>query len=307
MISSMEHKCQRGNEIISPKKCFSRKLLILKVDFRKDLRYFELGFSSPCYGTNVVRIEIQIMDSGLPACVSDCTAVGDRLVLPRQPSDRRKIWTAASRHIILQSERRDRSSEAPVRSSNLSKLAAFPGKRIRPVGSYPRPKWGRDSWSGTTKESESRRRSVGCEDEKVRKCLGNETAHVLLDEIQVEESLSCVESPTAVLRLRIKECSAEKDQGQLRKESEWVRVQEAEMLEKYRDFSQIDFGDEIRDCAAVGDRLVLPRQPSDRREIWTTASRLIFLQSDRRDRSSEAPVRSNNLSKLASFPGKRIR
>ncbi|KAJ9557758.1 hypothetical protein OSB04_012372 [Centaurea solstitialis] len=62
----------------------------------------------------------------------------------------------------------------------------------------------------------------------------------------VEESLSYVESPIAVLRLRNKKSSTEKVQGQHRKESEWIREQEAEMLEKYRDFSQIDFGDEIR-------------------------------------------------------------
>ncbi|KAJ9543954.1 hypothetical protein OSB04_023661 [Centaurea solstitialis] len=70
-------------------------------------------------------------------------------------------------------------------------------------------------------------------------------AHVLLNEIQVEESLSYVESPIAVLRLRNKKSSTEKVQGQHRKESEWIREQEAEMLEKYRDFLQIDFGDEI--------------------------------------------------------------
>ena len=74
----------------------------------------------------------------------------------------------------------------------------------------------------------------------------------------------------------------------------------------YNEFG-VEFRNSRQDCAAVGDRLVLPRQPSDRREIWTAASRLIVLQSDRRDRSSEAPVRSSNLSKLAAFPGKRIR
>ncbi|KAJ9552471.1 hypothetical protein OSB04_016516 [Centaurea solstitialis] len=41
------------------------------------------------------------------------------------------------------------------------------------------------------------------------------------------------------------------------KESEWIRKKEAEMLEKYRDFSQIDFGDEIlsviSDCADPGE------------------------------------------------------
>ncbi|KAJ9557759.1 hypothetical protein OSB04_012373 [Centaurea solstitialis] len=81
---------------------------------------------------------------------------------------------------------------------------------------------------------------------KLRKCLEIKQHIVLLDEIKVEESLSYVESPIAVLRLRNKKSSTEKVQGQHRKESEWIREQEAEMLEKYRDFSQIDFGDEIR-------------------------------------------------------------
>ncbi|KAJ9539104.1 LOW QUALITY PROTEIN: hypothetical protein OSB04_031837 [Centaurea solstitialis] len=44
----------------------------------------------------------------------------------------------------------------------------------------------------------------------------------------VEESLSYVESPIAVLKLQSKESSTEKVQG---KESEWIREQEAEMLE----------------------------------------------------------------------------
>ncbi|KAJ9543953.1 hypothetical protein OSB04_023660 [Centaurea solstitialis] len=64
--------------------------------------------------------------------------------------------------------------------------------------------------------------------------------------LKVEESLSYIESPIAVLRLRNKKSSTEKVQGQHRKESEWIREQEVEMLEKYRDFLQIDFGDEIR-------------------------------------------------------------
>ncbi|KAJ9551991.1 hypothetical protein OSB04_016036 [Centaurea solstitialis] len=74
----------------------------------------------------------------------------------------------------------------------------------------------------------------------VKEMMGIAMHHFL-----VEESLSYVESPIAVLRLRNKKSSTEKVQGQLRKESEWIREQEAEMLEKYRDFSQIDFGDEI--------------------------------------------------------------
>ncbi|KAJ9557760.1 hypothetical protein OSB04_012374 [Centaurea solstitialis] len=75
----------------------------------------------------------------------------------------------------------------------------------------------------------------------VKEMMGIAMHHFL-----VEESLSYVESPIAVLRLRNKKSSTEKVQGQHRKESEWIREQEAEMLEKYRDFSQIDFGDEIR-------------------------------------------------------------
>ncbi|KAJ9546678.1 hypothetical protein OSB04_019221 [Centaurea solstitialis] len=79
-------------------------------------------------------------------------------------------------------------------------------------------------------------------------CLraGYQERRTLPTPIWVEESLRYVESPIAVLRLRNKKSSTEKVQGQHRKESEWIREQEAEMLEKYRDFSQIDFGDKIR-------------------------------------------------------------
>ncbi|KAJ9539114.1 LOW QUALITY PROTEIN: hypothetical protein OSB04_031847 [Centaurea solstitialis] len=56
------------------------------------------------------------------------------------------------------------------------------------------------------------------------------------------------ERPVAVLERKVKrmwnkESSTEKVQG---RESEEIWEQEAEMLEKYRDSSQIDFGDEIR-------------------------------------------------------------
>ncbi|KAJ9564648.1 hypothetical protein OSB04_000614 [Centaurea solstitialis] len=68
---------------------------------------------------------------------------------------------------------------------------------------------------------------------QLRKCLADETAHIPLDDIQVDESLNYVERPVAVLDRKH------------RKGSEWTWEPEAEMREHYPNFSPIDFGDEI--------------------------------------------------------------
>ncbi|KAJ9545620.1 hypothetical protein OSB04_025327 [Centaurea solstitialis] len=89
----------------------------------------------------------------------------------------------------------------------------------------------------------------------LHKCLADETAHIPLDDIQVDESLNYVERPIAVLdrkvrRLRNKEIGIVKVQWQHRWGSEWTWEPEAEMRElrcgsTTRNFSSIDFGDEI--------------------------------------------------------------
>ncbi|KAJ9542679.1 LOW QUALITY PROTEIN: hypothetical protein OSB04_029185 [Centaurea solstitialis] len=71
-----------------------------------------------------------------------------------------------------------------------------------------------------------------------RKCLADETAHIPLDDIQVDESLNYVERPVAVLdrkvkRLRNKEIGIVKIQWQHRKGSEWTWEPEVEMREHY--------------------------------------------------------------------------
>ncbi|KAJ9566522.1 hypothetical protein OSB04_002488 [Centaurea solstitialis] len=73
---------------------------------------------------------------------------------------------------------------------------------------------------------------------QLRKCLTDETAHVPLDNIQVDESLNYVEKPVAVLerkvkQLRIKEIGIVKVQWQYRKGSEWTWEPEADMPERY--------------------------------------------------------------------------
>ncbi|KAJ9541386.1 hypothetical protein OSB04_027892 [Centaurea solstitialis] len=73
---------------------------------------------------------------------------------------------------------------------------------------------------------------------QLRKCLADETAHIPLDDIQVDESLNYVERPVAVLdrkvrRLRSKEIGIVKVQWQHRKGSEWTWEPEAEMREHY--------------------------------------------------------------------------
>ncbi|KAJ9544814.1 hypothetical protein OSB04_024521 [Centaurea solstitialis] len=73
---------------------------------------------------------------------------------------------------------------------------------------------------------------------QLRKCLADETAHIPLDDIQVDESLNYVERPVAVIdrkvkRLRRKEIGIVKVQWQHRKGSEWTWEPEAEMREHY--------------------------------------------------------------------------
>ncbi|KAJ9562471.1 hypothetical protein OSB04_007631 [Centaurea solstitialis] len=73
---------------------------------------------------------------------------------------------------------------------------------------------------------------------QLRKCLADETAHIPLDDIQVDESLNYVERPVAVIdrkvkRLRRREIGIVKVQWQHRKGSEWTWEPEAEMREHY--------------------------------------------------------------------------
>ncbi|KAJ9546732.1 hypothetical protein OSB04_019275 [Centaurea solstitialis] len=75
---------------------------------------------------------------------------------------------------------------------------------------------------------------------QLHKCLADETAHIPLDDIQVDESLNYVERPVAVLdrkvkRLRNKEIGIVKIQWQHRKGSEWTWETEVEMREHYPD------------------------------------------------------------------------
>ncbi|KAJ9541969.1 hypothetical protein OSB04_028475 [Centaurea solstitialis] len=73
---------------------------------------------------------------------------------------------------------------------------------------------------------------------QLRKCLADETTHIPLDDIQVDESLNYVEKPVAVLdrkvrKLRNKEIGIVKIQWQHRKGSEWTWEPEVEMREHY--------------------------------------------------------------------------
>ncbi|KAJ9541425.1 hypothetical protein OSB04_027931 [Centaurea solstitialis] len=73
---------------------------------------------------------------------------------------------------------------------------------------------------------------------QLRKCLADESAHVPLDDIQVDESLNYVEKPIAVIerkvkQLRNKEIGIVKVQWQHRKGSEWTWEPEAEMRDRY--------------------------------------------------------------------------
>ncbi|KAJ9553378.1 hypothetical protein OSB04_017423 [Centaurea solstitialis] len=73
---------------------------------------------------------------------------------------------------------------------------------------------------------------------QLRKCLADETAHIPLDDIQVDESLNYVERPIVVLdrkvrRLRNKEIGIVKVQWQHRKGSEWTWEPKVEMRELY--------------------------------------------------------------------------
>lgn len=73
---------------------------------------------------------------------------------------------------------------------------------------------------------------------QLRKCLANETTHIPLDDIQVDESLNYVERPVAVLERKMKRLPNKgirtvKVQWQHRKGSEWTWEPEAEMREKF--------------------------------------------------------------------------
>ncbi|KAJ9536818.1 hypothetical protein OSB04_un000042 [Centaurea solstitialis] len=73
---------------------------------------------------------------------------------------------------------------------------------------------------------------------QLRKCLADETAHVPIDDIQVDERLNYVERPIAILErktksLRNKEIGLVKVQWEHRKGSEWTWEPEAEMRSNY--------------------------------------------------------------------------
>ncbi|KAJ9542018.1 hypothetical protein OSB04_028524 [Centaurea solstitialis] len=73
---------------------------------------------------------------------------------------------------------------------------------------------------------------------QLRKCLADETSHIPLDDIQVDEALNYVERSVAVLERKVKElCNKEigivKVQWQHRRGSEWTWKPEAEMRVRY--------------------------------------------------------------------------
>ncbi|KAJ9557295.1 hypothetical protein OSB04_011909 [Centaurea solstitialis] len=73
---------------------------------------------------------------------------------------------------------------------------------------------------------------------QLRKCLADETAHVPIDDIQVDERLNYIERPIAILErktksLRNKEIGLVKVQWEHRKGSEWTWEPEAEMRSNY--------------------------------------------------------------------------
>ncbi|KAJ9546254.1 hypothetical protein OSB04_025961 [Centaurea solstitialis] len=78
---------------------------------------------------------------------------------------------------------------------------------------------------------------------QLRKCLADETAHVPIDDIQVDERLNYIERPIAILErktksLRNKEISLVKVQWEHRKGSEWTWEPEAEMRSNYPELFQ---------------------------------------------------------------------
>ncbi|KAJ9552981.1 hypothetical protein OSB04_017026 [Centaurea solstitialis] len=79
---------------------------------------------------------------------------------------------------------------------------------------------------------------------QLRKCLADESAHVPLEDIQVDERLSYIERPIAVLErktktLRNKEVGIVKVQWEHRKGSEWTWEPEDEMRRNHPEFFQI--------------------------------------------------------------------
>ncbi|KAJ9561460.1 hypothetical protein OSB04_006620 [Centaurea solstitialis] len=78
---------------------------------------------------------------------------------------------------------------------------------------------------------------------QLRKCLADETAHVPIDDIQVDERLNYIERPIAILErktksLRNKEIGLVKVQWEHRKGSEWTWEPEAEMRSNYPELFQ---------------------------------------------------------------------
>ncbi|KAJ9547756.1 hypothetical protein OSB04_020299 [Centaurea solstitialis] len=85
---------------------------------------------------------------------------------------------------------------------------------------------------------------------QLRKCLADETAHIPLDDIQVDESLNYVERPVAVIdrkvkRLRSKEIGIVKVQWQHRRVPSGPGSRRQRCESTIRSCSQTDFGDEI--------------------------------------------------------------
>ncbi|KAJ9545069.1 hypothetical protein OSB04_024776 [Centaurea solstitialis] len=79
----------------------------------------------------------------------------------------------------------------------------------------------------------------------LRKCLADESAHIPIDDIQVDERLNYVERPIAILErktksLRNKEIGLVKVQWEHRKGSEWTWEPEAEMRSNYPELNDVD-------------------------------------------------------------------
>ncbi|KAJ9546881.1 hypothetical protein OSB04_019424 [Centaurea solstitialis] len=141
---------------------------------------------------------------------------------------------------------------------------------------------------------------------RLRKFLANETAHIPLDDIQVDESLNYVERPVAVLerkvkKLRNKEIGTVKVQWEHRTGSKWTWEPEVDMREKYPELLQIDFGDEI--LVINRTTLRIPRstlhcyqEPDSSPKTATLPSSKaaeILVQTVQNDRTETNPQKSN--------------
>ncbi|KAJ9539354.1 hypothetical protein OSB04_032087 [Centaurea solstitialis] len=115
---------------------------------------------------------------------------------------------------------------------------------------------------------------------QLRKCLADESVHVPLDDIQVDESLNYVEKPIAVIERKVKqlqnkEVGIVKVQWQHRKGSEWTWEPEAEMRERLID----------RSLELVRVYVLLrPREPHALGELWGPTR----VQNDGRKREPHA-------------------